>query len=159
MWKSLLSSVWRRTPRGLKRLGVHLTQSRFTVTGGAVVTDGRGRVLLLKHVFRSGSGWGVPGGFLEPGEQPEEGIRRELREEAGIEVSEVWIVDARAYRRPQQVEILFRARAPEAGDAHAASVEVRRAEWFAPGELPAELPADQRCIIERALESRAPPAE
>lgn len=159
MWKSLLSSVWRRTPRRLRRLGVRLTQSRFTVTGGAVVTDARGRVLLLKHVFRSGSGWGVPGGFLEPGEQPEEGIRRELREEAGLEVAEVWIVAARAFRRPQQVEILFRARAVDAGDAHAASVEVRRAEWFAPDELPPELPADQHRLIKRALESGTPPGE
>lgn len=159
MLKSLLTSVWRRTPRRLKRLGVRLTQSRFTVTAGAVVTDGRGRVLLLKHVFRSGSGWGVPGGFLEPGEQPEEGIRRELREEAGLELGEVKLVHARAFRRPQQVEILFRARAACAGDAHAASVEVSRAAWFAPDELPPELPADQRRLIERALKNGAPAGE
>ncbi|MCA1613910.1 MAG: NUDIX domain-containing protein [Acidobacteria bacterium] len=159
MLKSLLASVWRRTPRRLRRLGVRLTQSRFTVTAGAVVTDAGGRVLLLKHVFRSGSGWGVPGGFLEPGEQPEEGIRRELREEAGLEVEEVCIIDARSFRRPQQVEILFRARAAGAGVARAASVEVSRAAWFAPDELPPELPADQRRLIERALKNGAPVGE
>ena len=159
VWKSLLASVWRGTPRGLKRLGVRLTQARFTVTAGAVVTDGRGRVLLLRHVFRAGDGWGVPGGFLEPGEQPEEGIRRELREEAGLEVEGVRLVLVRSFRRPQQVEILFRARAPRAGDARAASAEVSRAEWFAPDALPAGLPADQRRLIERALESGAPAGE
>ena len=155
MWKSLLSGLWRRTPRRLQQLGVRLTQTRFTVTAGAVVTDGRGRVLLLKHVFRSGSGWGVPGGFLEAGEQPEAAIRRELREEAGLEVEDVRLLFTRAFRRPQQVEILFRARAVDAGGAHAASTEVSRAEWFAPDALPEGLSVDQRRIIERALKSGA----
>lgn len=159
MWKSLLSGAWRRTPRVVRRLGVRLTQARFTVTAGVVVTDGRGRVLLLKHVFRSGSGWGVPGGFLEAGEQPEAAVRRELREEAGVELEEVRLLLTRAFRRPRQVEILFRARAVEAGAARAASAEVSRAEWFAPDALPAGLAADQRRLVERALESGATAGE
>lgn len=159
MLKSLLAGAWRAAPRRLRRAGVWLTQSRFTVTVGAVVTDAGGRVLLLKHVFRSGSGWGVPGGFVEPGEQPEEAVRRELREEAGLEVGEVWIVLAQAFRRPRQVEILFRARAAPDSGVRAASAEVSRAEWFAPGEFPAELPADQRRLVARALESGAPRPE
>ena len=34
-------------------------------------------------------GWGVPGGFLSKGEHPEEGLRREMREEIGVELSDV----------------------------------------------------------------------
>jgi ADP-ribose pyrophosphatase YjhB (NUDIX family) len=159
MLKSLLAGVWRGAPGRVRRLGVWLTQARFTVTAGAVVTDAEGRVLLLKHVFRAGSGWGVPGGFIEPGEQPEEAARRELREEAGVDVEDVRLVHARAFRRPRQVEILFRAHARRPGQAHVASEEVTRAEWFAPDRLPPGLPADQRRIIERALKSGAPGGE
>jgi len=156
MAKKLLAGLWRGAPLWARRAGVWLTQVRFTVTAAAVVTDDAGRVLLLKHVFRGGSGWGIPGGFIEAGEQPEEAARRELREEAGIELEDLRLVHARALRRPRQVELLFVARGANPARAHAASGEISRAEWFATDALPDELSAGQRRLIERVLESRAP---
>src|SRR4030095_10486012 len=78
--------VGRGSPVFVKRAGVWLTQPRFTVTAGAVISDEGGRVLLLRHVLRRGSGWGIPGGFLNAGEQPDEAVRRELCEESGLEL-------------------------------------------------------------------------
>ena len=86
MLKGLLARVWRGSPRFVRRAGVWLTQPRFTVTAGAVISDERGRVLLLRHVLRRGNGWGVPGGFIAAGEQPEDAVRREVREETGLTV-------------------------------------------------------------------------
>ncbi|MDT7605110.1 MAG: hypothetical protein QOF61_3107, partial [Acidobacteriota bacterium] len=159
MWKKFLAKVWRASPARARRLGVWLAEPRFTVTAGAVVTDGRGRVLLLKHVFRAGSGWGIPGGFIERGEQPEEAIRRELREEAGVELAAARLVAARTLKRQQQIELLYLVRVAPDGDARAASAEVSRAEWFEPEALPAALARDQRRLIRRALESGARGAE
>ena len=156
MPKNLLAGLWRGAPSWVRRAGVLLTQARFTVTAAVVATDDAGRVLLLKHVFRTGSGWGVPGGFLEAGEQPDEAARRELREEAGIELEDLRLVHARTLRRPRQVETLFAARVANPSAARAASGEVSRAEWFAPDRLPDGLPNDQRRQIARALKSRAP---
>ena len=53
-----------------------------------MVEDDAGRVLLAlrAHDPRAGQ-WDLPGGYLEEGEHPEEGVRRELREEAGVEVA------------------------------------------------------------------------
>ena len=65
------------------------THPRFTVTAGAIIFNNAGEILLLKHRFRAGSGWGLPGGFLEAGEQPVDALRRELREEIGLEVRDV----------------------------------------------------------------------
>lgn len=127
-----------------------LAESRFAVTAGGVILDERGRVLLLNHVFRKGSGWGIPGGFINKGENPEDALRRELREEAGLELSALEIAFARTLKRPQQVEIIFRARA-RAEEARPRSREIRSARWFALDELPDELPRDQRRLIERAL--------
>ena len=59
---------------------MRLTHARFTVTAGALIFNDAGKVLLLKHRFRAGSGWGLPGGFLEAGEQPVEALKRELWE-------------------------------------------------------------------------------
>ena len=156
MPKNLLAGLWRGAPSWVRRAGVLLTQARFTVTAAVVATDELGRVLLLKHLFRGGSGWGVPGGFLEAGEQPADAARRELREEAGIELEDLRLVSVRTLRRPRQVETLFAARVADSSRAHVASGEVSRAEWFAPDQLPAGLPADQRRLIERVLKSRAP---
>jgi 8-oxo-dGTP diphosphatase len=159
MLRNLLAKLWRGSPVGVRRLGVWLREPRFTVTAGAVVLDERGRVLLLKHVFRRGSGWGIPGGFMEKGEQPEETIRRELREEAGLEIEDVRLIAARTLKGARQVELLFFARARRGAEARASSAEVSRAEWFARDALPPELTKDQRRLIERALESGATRAE
>ena len=53
-----------------------------------VVVDERGRVLIGRRAGDPHAGlWDVLGGFLEPGESPEDGLRRELREEIGVECS------------------------------------------------------------------------
>ena len=152
MLKSLLAGVWRGSPRFVRRAGVWLTQPRFTVTAGAIVSDEHGRVLLLRHVLRKGSGWGVPGGFLNAGEQPEEAVRRELREETGLELDSVELAFVRSLGHARQVEIIFRCRMRAAAlTGLEQSFEIDGAEWFARDALPRELSADQRRLIERAL--------
>ena len=129
-----------------------LTQTRFTVTAGAVVCDERGRVLLLKHTLRKGSGWGIPGGFIARGEQPHDGVRREVREETGLELDTVEIAFARTLGHVRQVEIVFRATAQSDALARLKkNFEVERAEWFSPDSLPEALSRDQRRLIARAL--------
>src|ERR671927_1332758 len=131
MLKRLLARVWRGSPRVVKRAGVWLTQPRFAVTAGAVVTDEQGRVLLLRHVLRKGSGWGVPGGFLAKGEQPEEAVRRELREETGLELDSAELAFVRTLCHVRQVEVIFRAEMKSGALARVEKgFEIDRAEWF-----------------------------
>ena len=137
-------------PARFRRWSMRVTQTRFTVTAGALIFNNEGKVLLLKHRFRAGSGWGIPGGFLEVGEQPEEAMRRELREEIGLEVDHVESFTSRSFKKPRQVEILFRCRAD--AEVKPLTIEVERAGWFSVGELPSGLPNDQRAIIESSVE-------
>ena len=157
MLKKVLGALWRHVPKRLRRWGVRISEPRFTVTAGAVITDDGGRVLLLNHVFRIGSGWGIPGGFIEKGEQPEEAIRRELREEIGLELERAEIAFVRTLKRPRQVEIIFRCR--PRGAVGRRSLEIKSAEWFALDELPPELPLDQHKLIKRALNNGAKPPD
>ena len=139
------------TPSRVRRESVWLTSARFTVTAGAAVVDESGRVLLLKHVFRDGSGWGMPGGFIERGEQPEEALRRQVREETGLELDEVEIVLARTVPRAKQIELIYRCRA-NGRAVEAQSLEISRTGWFRLDALPAGLTKSQRWLIERVLE-------
>jgi 8-oxo-dGTP diphosphatase len=152
MFKNFLAQLWRRVPSRVRRLMVRITNTRFTVTAGAVIFNDEGEVLLLKHIFRTGSGWGLPGGFLKPGEQPLAALRRELQEEIGLHLDHAEIFWARSFKRPRQVEILFRGKAND--QPKPKSIEVERAEWFRTDALPSGLPGDQKLLIERAVGNR-----
>lgn len=130
---------------------MRLAHTRFTVTAGALIFNRSGQILLLKHRFRAGSGWGLPGGFLEAGEQPIDALRRELREELDLQIEDVEIFTARSFRKPKQVEVLFRGRAH--GSVTPRTMEVERAEWFSLDALPEGLPRDQRALVEQAAKS------
>jgi ADP-ribose pyrophosphatase YjhB (NUDIX family) len=110
MLKDFLALIFRKTPRGIRRLVSRTIHPQFTASAGAVVVDDQGRVLLLNHVFRAGSGWGIPGGFIEAAEQPEEALRRELLEEVGLEVTNIEFAFVRTIGNAKQIEIVFRCR-------------------------------------------------
>jgi 8-oxo-dGTP diphosphatase len=154
MLKRLFAGLWRSSPRFVRRAGVWMTQPRFAVTAGAVVCDERGRVLLLKHTMRKGSGWGIPGGFIARGEQPEEAVRREVREETCLELESVELAFVRTLRHVRQVEVIFRcSMRSSAIEKIEKNFEIDRAAWFERERLPEGLSRDQRRIISRALDS------
>ena len=83
---------------------------RTVVTGGAVIKDKQGRILLQK---RSDYGnWGLPGGGMHAGESIEETMVREVLEETGLVVtrSELYSVYSGSrmkYKYPDGNEVVF----------------------------------------------------
>lgn len=61
--------------------------------GGVVISDGRALLIKRGHPPLKGE-WSIPGGTLEVGETLLEGVRRELGEEAGIDVRVLDLIEA-----------------------------------------------------------------
>lgn len=149
MLKNLANFIWRKSPLFLRRRLVRSVQSKFTTSVGAVIFNEENKVLLLDHVFRPASGWGIPGGFMEHNEQPEAALRRELREEADLELRNLRLLSVRTIGK--HIEIIFRADA--AGEARANNFEINAAGWFRPDEMPAEMSRSQKKLIKKVLDS------
>jgi 8-oxo-dGTP diphosphatase len=75
---------------------------------GAVIKDGRGRVLLIRRGHDPGAGlWSLPGGRVEPGETDAEALVREMREETGLVVQAGRLLGSvrRPYRNGDVIDI------------------------------------------------------
>ena len=138
MVRSLNRTAYRlagRLPPALKLALVSMREAHFLVGVLAVVTDERGRILLFRHSYRPFAPWGLPSGVLKPDESLEESMKREIREEAALEVEfeEIWRV--RASSRPRRVDVWMKYRALP-GMPRPQSPEVEAAEFFQLDALP-----------------------
>ena len=74
-------------------------------------TDREGRVLLARNAAWQGRFFGLITGFMEAGESPEEGIRREIAEETSLQVESLSLLGVWDFQRMNQVIIAYHARA------------------------------------------------
>ncbi len=79
------------------------------VAAGALITDGDGRILLVKPVYRPE--WLIPGGSVEADESPAAGCAREVREELGLSVAIGPLLlceySPRSAERPEALQFIF----------------------------------------------------
>lgn len=66
----------------------HFEPKAIEVVAALIVRDGRVLVCQRSAASKFPLKWEFPGGKVEPGEDPSEALRRELREELAIEVTE-----------------------------------------------------------------------
>ena len=122
----------------------------------AVIRDSAGRLLL--HEKHDGS-WSLPAGAIEPGESPEQAVRREVAEETGYKCSSIELAAAlggpdfrHIYPNGDQVEyvlLLFRCDAHAVG-AFADTAETRQVKFFSWAEMPnLTLPYPSELLFEK----------
>ena len=87
---------------GLARLAYRFLL-RPKTRGAKVILVNGGEVLLLRHTYEFGR-YGLPGGGLDGDEEPLAGLKRELREELGIELADaspLGVVESDARLQPR----------------------------------------------------------
>ena len=77
------------------------------VMAGVVERDGRFMICQRPEGKLLAGKWEFPGGKIEPGETPEEGLMRELREELGVEAEVGNIIDARLEEKSGDFLVLY----------------------------------------------------
>ncbi|HYB70131.1 MAG TPA: NUDIX domain-containing protein [Candidatus Bathyarchaeia archaeon] len=123
----------------------------------AIVTGPRGVLLCRRAAAPFRGTWDLAGGFLEAGERPEHGLRREVREELGARVRRArlvgFLLDQYGAGGVPILGLIYRVQVTGRIRARSDVSEVR---WFRPDAIP------WRRIgfvsIRRALRAHLPPA-
>lgn len=99
---------------------------KHSVSVAGIVVRDDGRVLVIR---RNDNGhWEAPGGVLELGESFEDGVRREVLEETGLEITVERLSGVYKNLAHGIVALVYRCR-PVAGDTHP-TAEAREVRWM-----------------------------
>jgi 8-oxo-dGTP pyrophosphatase MutT (NUDIX family) len=120
------------------------------ISGGVlgIVVDDEGRILLVEQTYRSG--WYLPGGSVRKKEPLDEALRRELREEVGVEPTEAPRLHGLYWNFAESKSDFVMVFVVERWNRKPArSIEIAGSRFFAPGDLPEDVsPAARRRIAE-----------
>lgn len=108
-------------------------EAAFFISTSALISDDARRLLLAR---RSSSKrfdplkWETPGGFLEPNESPIDGLKRELREELGVEVVRYRLFDVFQHRDFKLPNLVLVYEVKIAGELQLEPSEIAEVKWF-----------------------------
>ena len=108
----------------------HIYYSNPKIVVGSVVVHDE-RIMLCRRAIEPRKGfWTLPAGFLEEYETPEDGARREAKEEAECDIELDALLAIFSVPRISQVQLMYRARLKTPDFAPGAeSLEVRLFSW------------------------------
>ena len=127
-------------------------KTQFTIGVFGIIFDEQGRVLLCHR--RDHDLWNLPGGALEAGESPLDGLKREVKEETGLIVEIFKLLGV--YTKPVNNDIVFAFICNVTGGKIILNDEADRVEYFEIEKIPHNTSAKQ---IERIMDATQNPAE
>jgi phosphoglycolate phosphatase len=126
-------------------------------TVGALIHDGAGKILMVR-THKWGNRWGIPGGKIERGEPAEAALRREIREETGLDLTDIEFalvqdcIDSPEFMRPEHF-ILLNYVARATSTTVTLNDEAQEFLWLSPSDaLELNLNHPTRILVAKALE-------
>lgn len=120
----------------------------FRISVSALIFDGE-RVLLAHR--RAIDWWNLPGGALDPGETVDEALRREVREETGLDVEVDQLIGVYSKPLKQEVVLSFRCHVSGGPPGRVLDDDIDESRYFALDALPARTLPKHRERINDAL--------
>ncbi len=125
---------------------------KLVVTG---LIEHDGRVLLVQRDIEPGRGlWGLPGGYVDWDEHPEQAVVRECEEETGAQVAPQGLLSVQHVRMDDHGIVILAYRAELKGGEVTARDEVQQVGWFKPEALPPLAFASHRQVLQDWLRDR-----
>lgn len=122
----------------------------------ALVRDRRGGVLLVKRGVEPGKGrWGLPSGFMEIDETPEQACLRELQEETGLEGAIIRLIGVYAQDSSLYKKVVIIGYEVQAAGLVRAGSDTTEAGFFPPDRLPEIAFSSHRRMIEAGTAGEA----
>jgi ADP-ribose pyrophosphatase YjhB (NUDIX family) len=146
--KRFLLKIWRILPFWVQRIAAAILRPRYQVGVGAMIFNERGQLLLCEHTYRRLHPWGLPGGDLKIGEDPVDGIKREIREETGLTVQDARLLLAENPTEIHQVTLTYHCMG--VSGTFVANEEVSNIRYFDIDKLP-DFFQEQHATIEKCL--------
>ena len=134
---SVCGSATEVVDAGASRRCPSCSTQHFPRTDPAVimlVVDAADRCLLGHNVARSTGWYSTLAGFVEPGESPEQAVRREVKEETGVDVGAVRYAGSQPWPFPSSLMLGYFADATST-DICVDGVEITQARWFTRAQL------------------------
>jgi ADP-ribose pyrophosphatase YjhB (NUDIX family) len=106
--------------------------SRHSVSVAGIVVDDHGRALLIRR--QDNRRWEPPGGVLELGEAIHDGLRREVREETGLDIEPIALTGVYKNMIRAVIALVFRCKVT--GGALAINYKASDFRWATESEIP-----------------------
>lgn len=123
-------------------------------SAGIILTDINNKILLVNRTDTNN--WGIPGGYMEPGETFEQTVKRELYEELGISIKDLSLLHIfsgkeyyHEYPNGDKVYsvIALYASSSYEGNIKIDNSEIKQAKFFSSHSIPTDLTLNTQKIL------------
>ena len=143
---------WLPLPEWMRWVIMWALTPKFMVGSVAVIFDEAGQVLLFRHTYRRAYAWGLPGGWMKPGEDAAATIEREVAEEGGLTVRALSPLSVGGNKRLRRVDIVLLCE--YVSGEFRPSAEVAEARYFPIAALPGLIEPEHCVVVTQAARAR-----